>query len=73
MHGLYFLENDASKFIWQSRRDGWNHLYLYDTEGNMIRQITHGNWEVIDLIGCDPQGNSAFYESTMESLLKTSL
>jgi len=64
MTGLYFIERDASKFIWQSRRDGWNHLYLYDTEGNMLKQITRGEWEVISLLNCDPQGNSIFYEST---------
>jgi dipeptidyl-peptidase-4 len=67
LQGLHFLETDASKFIWQSRRNGWNHLYLYDTEGNMIKQITRGEWEVIRLLTCDPQGNSVFYESTRKS------
>ena len=42
LHGLFFLETDPSKFIWQSRRDGWNHLYLYDTEGKLLSQVTHG-------------------------------
>ena len=64
MTGLLFIERDVSRFIWQSRRDGWNHLYLYDTEGNMLKQITRGEWEVISLLNCDPQGNSIFYEST---------
>ncbi|MGA1977024.1 MAG: DPP IV N-terminal domain-containing protein [Bacteroidales bacterium] len=67
LHGLFFLKNDPSKFIWQSRRDGWNHLYLYDTEGKLLRQVTHGEWEVIDLLGCDPQGNSVYFESTEAS------
>ena len=73
MHELYFPPDDASKFIWQSRRDGWNHLYQYDTEGNLLKQITRGKWEVTNLIGCDPQGNSVFYESTMESPLEKHL
>ncbi|MDX9812907.1 MAG: DPP IV N-terminal domain-containing protein [Bacteroidales bacterium] len=69
MHGLYFLPGRSSEFIWQSSRDGWNHLYLYDTEGNLIRQITKGKWEVVSLTGCDPKANSVFYVSNMESPL----
>jgi dipeptidyl-peptidase-4 len=73
LHALSFLETNASKFIWQSRRDGWNHLYLYDTEGNMLKQITRGEWEVTNLLSSDPQGNSVFYESTMGSPLERQL
>ncbi len=73
LHGLYFIEGDTSRFIWQSRRDGWNHLYLYDTEGKLLKQITRGKWEVTDLYNSDPQGNSVFYESTMESPLERHL
>jgi dipeptidyl-peptidase-4 len=73
LHDLYFFTGDASKFIWQSRRDGWNHLYLYDTDGNLLKQITKGKWEVLNLIGSDPQGGSVFFESTLESPLETHL
>ncbi|MCE5345868.1 MAG: S9 family peptidase [Bacteroidales bacterium] len=67
MHGLSFLKSDLSKFIWQSRRDGWNHLYLYNTEGLLLKQITTGQWEVTDLLGTDLHDRSVYYESTMES------
>jgi len=73
MHGLTFLKTDATKFIWQSRRDGWNHLYLYDTDGKLIRQITQGEWEVTDLIGFDPQEKSVFYEATKDSPIERHL
>jgi dipeptidyl-peptidase 4 len=73
LHGLYFMESDPSKFIWQSRRDGWNQLYLYDTGGRLIRQITRGEWEVTDLLGSDPQGTAVFFESTIESPLERHL
>lgn len=73
LHDLYFIPGDASKFIWQSRRDGWNHLYLYDTEGNLLKQVTKGKWEVLNLVGSDPEGASVFYESTMESPLEKHL
>ena len=73
MHSLYFIKSDPSKFIWQSRRDGWNHLYLYDTEGDMLKQITRGKWEVTKLLNSDQGENTVFYESTMDSPLESHL
>ncbi len=43
--GLTLLE-DGKRFIWMSERDGWNHLYLYDLEGNLIRRLTEGSFPV---------------------------
>lgn len=73
MHGLYFSKTDPTKFIWQSRRDGWNHLYLYDTEGSMLKQITRGEWEVTRLLDFDSQANSVFFESTRDSPIERHL
>ena len=73
LHGLFFPDSDGSKFIWQSRRDGWNHLYLYDTEGNLLKQITRGEWEVTSLLNTDPQSNAVFYESTKDSPIERHL
>lgn len=72
-HDLYFLPGDAQKFIWQSRRDGWNHLYLYQTDGKLIHQITSGEWEVTDLFGLDCEGKTVYYESTAASPLERQL
>jgi dipeptidyl-peptidase 4 len=60
LHTLRFLNKNKSWFLYQSRRDGFNHLYVYDTEGKLIKQLTSGNWEVLDLIDVDPQDNVWF-------------
>jgi dipeptidyl-peptidase 4 len=70
---LLFVRNDPSKFIWQSNRDGWNHLYLYDTNGTMLKQLTSGNWEVVSVFGFDFSGENLFYLSTKESPLNRDL
>lgn len=31
-----------------SEKDGYNHLYLYTAGGNLVKQITKGNFEVKD-------------------------
>ena len=37
----------ANEAVWMSERDGWNHLYLYDTQtGQVKNQVTKGNWVV---------------------------
>ena len=70
---MLFLKNDPSKFIWQSNRDGWNHLYLYDLKGKVLKQLTKGPWEVLDVKGFDVKGDQLFYVSTEESPITRNL
>ncbi len=57
----------GTKFIWQSRRDGFNHLYLYDNAGKMLKQLTKGSWEVTDFHGFNETGTVAFFTANSES------
>ncbi len=61
---MLFVKNNPDQFIWQSKRDGWNHLYLYNTAGKLIRQLTKGEWEVLDVKGFDEKGENVYYNST---------
>ncbi|TCC96613.1 S9 family peptidase [Pedobacter hiemivivus] len=70
---MLFLKNDPSKFIWQSNRDGWNHLYLYSSAGKLLKQLTKGPWEVLDVKNFDAKGDQLFYVSTEESPITRNL
>ncbi|HLW23291.1 MAG TPA: S9 family peptidase [Steroidobacteraceae bacterium] len=47
---LTFLRR-SHEFIWASMRDGHRHLYLYETSGRLVRQLTAGDWDVDDFHG----------------------
>jgi dipeptidyl-peptidase-4 len=68
-HDLSFLPYSDDKFLWQSQRDGFNHLYLYNTEGKLIKQITQGKWVVTNFHGFDKAAKNVFVTSTKESPL----
>lgn len=53
----------GTQFIMQSERDGHRHLYLYDLNGQLKRQITKGDFDVLALHGYDPKSGTAYYES----------
>ncbi len=38
--------SDAGQFLWVSERDGFMHLYLYDLDGTLVRQLTEGDWMI---------------------------
>jgi len=59
---LTFLPDNS--FIWTSEKDGFNHIYLYDSAGKLKNQITKGNWEVTAYYGYDAKTKSIFYQST---------
>ena len=40
-------------FLWSSERSGFLHLYLYDRDGQLIRQVTRGDWPVAQVEGVD--------------------
>jgi len=73
LNGLIFLKSNPAQFIWQSRRDGFNHFYLYDVEGSVVKQITKGPWEVTAFQGFDPKETKIYYTSTHESPLERHL
>ena len=62
-HPIEFLPWDDSKFILQSQKDGYNHLYLFDTTGNELRQLTQGNWVVLELVGFNEARKSVIISS----------
>ncbi|MFO8236262.1 MAG: S9 family peptidase [Bacteroidales bacterium] len=64
-----FLD-DGEHFILYSEKSGHNHLYLYDTEGNLQNQITGGDWSVTDILGVDEDEQQVYYSSTEVSPLQ---
>lgn len=64
---ILFLKNNPQQFIWQSKRDGHNHLYIYNIDGSLDKQLTKGDWDVTEVIGFDESGNNLLYVSTEAS------
>ena len=58
---LTFLKDNS--FIWTSEKDGYNHIYHYSKDGQLINQVTNGNWEVTNYYGFNEKANTIFYQS----------
>ncbi|MDF2449901.1 MAG: family peptidase [Bacteroidota bacterium] len=67
LHPMLFVKNNPSQFIWQSRRDGYNHFYLYSIKGSLIKQLTKGKWEVKAENGFDEKGERLFFHANDQS------
>jgi dipeptidyl-peptidase 4 len=75
LHTMLFVPKHDDWFIWQSERDGMNHLYLYNTNGELVKahSETEGmrtgspvrgpehNFVITDVLGCDPSGSFVYY------------
>ena len=48
---LHFISGKTNEFVWWSQRDGFMHLYRFNTDGKLLNQITKGDWIVTDLVG----------------------
>lgn len=70
-HPLVFSKKNPEHFYYLSRKDGWFHLYLYDTDGKQLNQITKGNWEVTEFYGTDDQ--FVYIQATKESPIERHL
>ena len=73
MHAITFLPWDKNRFILQSEKDGYNHLYLFDTGGKQIKQLTTGKWIVVDLLGFNAKAKEAIILSTEASPIQNNL
>ena len=48
----------SDEVIWFSQRDDWGHLYLYDTQGTLKRQLTTGDWNVLEILDVDEEART---------------
>ncbi len=69
---VYFFK-DKNLFLWGSEKSGYPHIYLYDYQGNEIRQLTMGNWAVTDFCGVNEQKGWVYFVSTQKSILQRQL
>lgn len=70
---IAFLPWDNSKFLLQSERDGYKHLYLFGINGKELKQVTKGPWVVLDLMGFNPEKRSAIILSTEKSPIQNNI
>ena len=66
----YVKEESVSQFmvtdkymLLPSERDGWMHLYLYNLNGQLLRQVGQGDYEVSAVYGVDDQTGNVYYAS----------
>lgn len=64
---IRFLPWDDTKFIYLTRKDGYNHIYLYNTKGKQLKQLTSGNFEVMDILGFNVDIQAIVYTSNEKS------
>ena len=72
-HPVTFLPWDDSKFILWSEKDGYNHLYIYDTAGNEVKQLTSGQWVVTDMLGFDKERQAVIIAANADSPIQQNL
>lgn len=59
--------------VMMSEKDGYNHLYLYTIAGNLVKQITKGQFEITSFLGWDQKANVFYYASNEGSPLRTAI
>jgi len=80
---LIFLQ-DGERFLWGSERDGYHHLYLYNTDGKLLNKVTDGPWSVRSargevawlkggVVGVDEKKELVFFTAIEKSSLEKHL
>ncbi|MBN2426265.1 MAG: S9 family peptidase [Calditrichaceae bacterium] len=68
---LFFIKNN--QFIWTSERDGYRHIYLYDLNGKLVRQLTKGEWEVSQVYGVNEKSGQVFFTANKGAVSESHL
>ncbi len=72
-HPITFLPWDNEKFILWSEKDGYNHLYIYDINGRLVKQLTSGNWVVMDMLGFDARKKAVIISANADRPIQQNL
>ena len=62
---MIFLKD--GRFIWQSDVSGWNHFYLYEFDGTEVKQITKGEWPVLEFLALDENEEVIYFMTNKDN------
>ena len=65
--------NDGKNFLITSEKDGYRHIYLYDMQGNEVRQLTQGDFEVVKVCGIDEKSGKLYFTAHQSAPINTDL
>jgi len=57
------FSTDNQTFIGVSEQDGYRHIYQYNINGTVIKQLTKGKWDITDVYGYDDKKQVVYYQS----------
>ena len=66
LNPIQFLPWDDNQFVMQSQKDGYNHLYLFNTKGEEIKQLTKGQWVVMEMLGFNQKQKTIIFKANKE-------
>ena len=67
---INFIKNG---FVITSEMNGYNHIYYYDMKGKLVKQVTTGKWDVVDIKGVDESNNTIFFRAANSSPINKEL
>ncbi len=69
---LFFLKS-RPEFLWTSERSGFRHIYRYSYNGELLGQLTKGDWEVLTVAAVNEPQRRVYYTSNQKSPLESQL
>jgi len=73
LESYFVFPDNRQEFLWLSTRDGYKHLYRYNYDGELLNQVTEGNWQVTTVNAVNADTERIYYTSTEESSLERHL
>ncbi len=69
-NSIHFI---GDQFTYISEKDGYSHIYMYSLTGVQQKQLTSGNYDVTDILACDPVSKTVYYQAAEESPLQRAI
>lgn len=73
LHDDLFFLNDKQHFVWASERDGYKHLYLFSNKGELVRQLTRGDWVVDEVEAIDEKAGKIYFTGRKDTPIERHL
>ncbi len=73
VNDMIYFPQKIHEFFWVSDRSGYYQIYRYNYDGKLMNRVTNGNWDVIKIMGINPEKKTIYYTSAEASPLEVQL